>query len=334
MLVWSAYLLLGRVTHAVVADQDVQTGISEAASRSSRQRENNTAETTCNFIYISVADELRMRLRLWHTAHHPLPRPAARAHAVIARARAPSRAGPPPPPKRAPTQGTFGEAELTPEEMQSLCAQYTKTYDGQIPPMWKAAFDGNLPAMKALHFFYRKGVDGFDAMNREDRSMPTHIACLRGHHAVLEWLAGLHWHDGRLVTNFNLRDDGGHTPLWLCAAWGWEKCVRLLLTLPHVHPLVPDAQGVSPEEAARRVGFHQVRRPASAGPSSSRRWGGRHASPHADRRRHQGPRGGARRGAAGARLLGRARQALLRQGARGRAGRGGVRRRGGHGVSV
>ena len=130
--------------------------------------------------------------------------------------------------------------------MQSLCAQYTKTYDGQIPPMWKAAFDGNLPAMKALHFFYRKGVDGFDAMNREDRSMPTHIACLRGHHAVLEWLAGLHWHDGRLVTNFNLRDDGGHTPLWLCAAWGWEKCVRLLLTLPHVHPLVPDAQGVSP----------------------------------------------------------------------------------------
>ena len=205
-----------------------------------------------------------MRLRLWHTAHHPLPRPAARAHAVIARARAHSRrAGPPPPPKRAPTQGTFGEAELTPEEMQSLCAQYTKTYDGQIPPMWKAAFDGNLPAMKALHFFYRKGVDGFDAMNREDRSMPTHIACLRGHHAVLEWLAGLHWHDGRLVTNFNLRDDGGHTPLWLCAAWGWEKCVRLLLTLPHVHPLVPDAQGVSPEEAARRVGFHQVRRPAS-----------------------------------------------------------------------
>ena len=184
------------------------------------------------------------------------------------RARAHSRAGPPPPPKRAPTQGTFGEAELTPEEMQSLCAQYTKTYDGQIPPMWKAAFDGNLPAMKALHFFYRKGVDGFDAMNREDRSMPTHIACLRGHHAVLEWLAGLHWHDGRLVTNFNLRDDGGHTPLWLCAAWGWEKCVRLLLTLPHVHPLVPDAQGVSPEEAARRVGFHQVRRPASAEPSS------------------------------------------------------------------
>ena len=219
--------------------------------------------------------------------------------------------------------------------MQSLCAQYTKTYDGQIPPMWKAAFDGNLPAMKALHFFYRKGVDGFDAMNREDRSMPTHIACLRGHHAVLEWLAGLHWHDGRLVTNFNLRDDGGHTPLWLCAAWGWEKCVRLLLTLPHVHPLVPDAQGVSPEEAARRVGFHQVRRPASRGAffffDRRRR---RHASPHADRRRDQGPRGRARRGAAGARVLGRARQALLRQGARGRAGRGGVRRRGGHGVSV
>ena len=45
--------------------------------------------------------------------------------------------------------------------------------------------------------------------------------------------------------------------------------MRLLLTLPHVHPLVPDAQGVSPEEAARRVGFHQVRRPASAEPSSS-----------------------------------------------------------------
>ena len=182
-----------------------------------------------------------------------------------ARARAPAAPRRPPAAQNAtaPAQGTFGEAELTPEEMQSLCAQYTKTYDGQIPPMWKAAFDGNLPAMKALHFFYRKGVDGFDAMNREDRSMPTHIACLRGHHAVLEWLAGLHWHDGRLVTNFNLRDDGGHTPLWLCAAWGWEKCVRLLLTLPHVHPLVPDAQGVSPEEAARRVGFHQVRRPAS-----------------------------------------------------------------------
>ena len=193
-------------------------------------------------------------------------------HTPNARARARTRRAAPPAAAQnatAPAQGTFGEAELTPEEMQSLCAQYTKTYDGQIPPMWKAAFDGNLPAMKALHFFYRKGVDGFDAMNREDRSMPTHIACLRGHHAVLEWLAGLHWHDGRLVTNFNLRDDGGHTPLWLCAAWGWEKCVRLLLTLPHVHPLVPDAQGVSPEEAARRVGFHQVRRPASAGPSSS-----------------------------------------------------------------
>ena len=329
-------MLLGRVTHAVVADQDVQTGISEAASRSSRQRENNTAETTCNFIYNSVADELRMRLRLWHTAHHPRPRHCAACTRQNARARARSRrAGPPPPPKRAPpTQGTFGEHELTPEEMQSLCAQYTKTYDGQIPPMWKAAFDGNLPAMKALHFFYRKGVDGFDAMNREDRSMPTHIACLRGHHAVLEWLAGLHWHDGRLVTNFNLRDDGGHTPLWLCAAWGWEKCVRLLLTLPHVHPLVPDAQGVSPEEAARRVGFHQVRRPASRGAFFFDRRRRRHVSPHADRRRHQGPRGGARRGAAGARLLGRARQALLRQGARGRAGRGGVRRRGGHGVSV
>ena len=147
---------------------------------------------------------------------------------------------------------------MTPEEMQSLCAQYTKTYDGQIPPMWKAAFDDNLQAMKALHFFYRKGVDGFDAMNREDRSMPTHIACLRGHHKVLAWLASLHWHDGRLVTNFNLRDDGGHTPLWLCAAWGWEKCVRFLLTLPHVHPLIPDTSGVSPEEAARRVGFHQI----------------------------------------------------------------------------
>ena len=25
-----------------------------------------------------------------------------------------------------------------------------------------------------------------------------------------------------------------------------------------MHPLVPDAQGVSPEEAARRVGFHQI----------------------------------------------------------------------------
>ena len=44
----------------------------------------------------------------------------------------------------------------------------------------------------------------------------------------------------------------------LRAAWGWEKCVRLLLPLPHVHPLVADAQGVSPEEAARRVGFHQI----------------------------------------------------------------------------
>ena len=258
-------------------------------------------------------------------------------HTPNARARARTRRAAPPAAAQnatAPAQGTFGEHELTPEEMQSLCAQYTKTYDGQIPPMWKAAFDGNLPAMKALHFFYRKGVDGFDAMNREDRSMPTHIACLRGHHAILEWLAGLHWHDGRLVTNFNLRDDGGHTPLWLCAAWGWEKCVRLLLTLPHVHPLVPDAQGVSPEEAARRVGFHQVRRPASRGAFFFDRRRRRHASPHADRRRDQGPRGRARRGAAGARVLGRARQALLRQGARGRAGRGGVRRRGGHGVSV
>ena len=28
-----------------------------------------------------------MRLRLWHTAHHPRPKPAARAHAVTARAR-------------------------------------------------------------------------------------------------------------------------------------------------------------------------------------------------------------------------------------------------------
>ncbi len=44
--------------------------------------------------------------------------------------------------------------------MQSLCAQYTKTYDGQIPPMWKAAFDGNLPAMKAhLHHHLQPNLD-------------------------------------------------------------------------------------------------------------------------------------------------------------------------------
>lgn len=112
--------------------------------------------------------------------------------------------------------------------------------------------------MKSLHYFYRKGVDGFDAANREDRSMPTHVACLRGHVQVLEWLASLHWYDGRFVTNFNLRDDGGHTPLWLAAAWGWEKCVQFLLTLPQVHTGIPDIHGTTPEQAARRVGYHEI----------------------------------------------------------------------------
>lgn len=102
--------------------------------------------------------------------------------------------------------------------------------------------------MKSLHYFYRKAADGFDACNREDRSMPSHIACLRGHVEVLGWLASLHWYDGRFVTNFNLRDDGGHTPLWLAAAWGWEKCVQFLLTLPQVHPCIPDVNGDTPEQ--------------------------------------------------------------------------------------
>ena len=31
--------------------------------------------------------------------------------------------------------GTLGELEMTPEEMQVWCSEYTKTYDGQIPPM-------------------------------------------------------------------------------------------------------------------------------------------------------------------------------------------------------
>ena len=75
---------------------------------------------------------------------------------------------------------------------------------------------------------------------------------------ILEWLASLHWYDGRAVTNFNLRDDGGHTPLWLAAAWGWEKCVSFLLTLPQVHPCIPDIHGVTPEQAARRVGYNEL----------------------------------------------------------------------------
>ncbi|KAJ8602464.1 hypothetical protein CTAYLR_001306 [Chrysophaeum taylorii] len=154
--------------------------------------------------------------------------------------------------------GSLAEEEMTPEEMQVLCSEYTKTYDGQIPPMWKAAFDNNVKAMKALHYFYRRGVDGFDACNREDRSMPSHIACLRGNVSVIEWLASLHWYDGRLVTNFNLRDDGGHTPLWLAAGWGWEQCVQFLLTLPQVHPCIPDIHGITPEQAARRVGYNEI----------------------------------------------------------------------------
>lgn len=154
--------------------------------------------------------------------------------------------------------GSLAHEELTPEEMQTLCSEYTYTYDSQISPMWKAAFDNNIKAMKSLHYYYRKGVDGFDACNREDRSMPSHVASLRGHVGVLEWLASLHWYDGRFVTNFNLRDDAGHTPLWLAAAWGWDQCVRFLLTLPQVHPCIPDLHGNTPEMAARRVGYHEL----------------------------------------------------------------------------
>ena len=32
-------------------------------------------------------------------------------------------------------QGSLAEHELTPEQMQTYCSEYTKTYDGQIPPM-------------------------------------------------------------------------------------------------------------------------------------------------------------------------------------------------------
>mmetsp|Transcript_30860 Transcript_30860/g.99561 ORF Transcript_30860/g.99561 Transcript_30860/m.99561 type:complete len:164 (+) Transcript_30860:294-785(+) len=112
--------------------------------------------------------------------------------------------------------------------------------------------------MKSLQYFYRRAADGFDACNREDRSMPSHVASLRGHLGVLEWLATLHFYDGRFVTNFNLRDDGGHTPLWLAAAWGWEKCVSFLLTLPQVHPVIPNMHGITPEHAARRVGYNEI----------------------------------------------------------------------------
>lgn len=31
--------------------------------------------------------------------------------------------------------GSLAEEEMTPEEMQTLCSEYTKTYDGQISPM-------------------------------------------------------------------------------------------------------------------------------------------------------------------------------------------------------
>ena len=78
-------------------------------------------------------------------------------------------------------EGSLVEEEISPEEMQEHCNDYTKTYDGQIPPMWKAAFDNNIKAMKSLHYFYKKEVDGFGAANREDSTMPTHICCLRGH---------------------------------------------------------------------------------------------------------------------------------------------------------
>mmetsp|Transcript_12986 Transcript_12986/g.17386 ORF Transcript_12986/g.17386 Transcript_12986/m.17386 type:complete len:216 (+) Transcript_12986:49-696(+) len=155
-------------------------------------------------------------------------------------------------------EGALPQEEMSPEEMQELCSVYTKTYDGHISPMWKATFDGNLKAMKALYYFYRKEPDGFGACNREDRSMPSHIAALRGHTEILEWLASLHWYDGRFVTNFNTRDDGGHTPLWLAAAWGWNQCVDFLLSLPQVHPTIPDNDGFTPEQAARRVGYNEI----------------------------------------------------------------------------
>ena len=78
------------------------------------------------------------------------------------------------------------------------------------------------------------------------------------HAQALEWLATLRHFDGRPVVNFNARDDGGRTPVYLAAQWGWEKCLRFLLTLPAVHPCIPDEKGVTPEEAARRVGFHEL----------------------------------------------------------------------------
>ena len=34
--------------------------------------------------------------------------------------------------------------------------------------------------------------------------------------------------------------------------------MRFLLTLPQVHPVIPDVHGVTPEQAARRVGFHEI----------------------------------------------------------------------------
>ena len=71
--------------------------------------------------------------------------------------------------------------EMAPEEMEKWCKHYTEEYDSMVPPMWKAAHDDNVPAMKSLHYFYKKEVDGFGAANREDSTMPTHICCLRGH---------------------------------------------------------------------------------------------------------------------------------------------------------
>ena len=71
--------------------------------------------------------------------------------------------------------------EMSPEEMEKWCKHYTEEYDSDLPPLWQATYDNNVPAMKALHYFYKKEVDGFGAANREDSTMPTHICCLRGH---------------------------------------------------------------------------------------------------------------------------------------------------------
>ena len=94
---------------------------------------------------------------------------------------------PPPPPAGLPA-GSLPEEELSHVAMAELCAAYAAVGEdgggepsGMVPPMWRAANDNAVASMKSLHYYRKCAVDGFDAANRHDATMPSHVASTNGH---------------------------------------------------------------------------------------------------------------------------------------------------------